>query len=133
MADIGGNITGKIQTKTTSGKNAMGEAENTWNDAFSHIGWLGLQSGEQKRNNFNAKIEESTHVFLLDFDADIYALAEQDTNFMTLCEILQDEFIEGRAEGKVESVLVLLSELGEIPNELKDEIIAQKDTNILDK
>lgn len=54
-------------------------------------------------------------------------------NFMTLCEILQDEFIEGRAEGKVESVLVLLSELGEIPNELKDEIIAQKDTNILDK
>lgn len=52
---------------------------------------------------------------------------------MTLCEMLQDEFIEGRAEGKVESVLVLLSELGEIPNELKDEIIAQKDTNILDK
>lgn len=82
MAEIGGNITGTIQTKTTSGKNAMGEADNTWKDAFSHIGWLGLNGGEQKRNNFNTKIEESTHVFLLDYDADIYALAEQDTRMI---------------------------------------------------
>ena len=82
MANIGGNITGTIQTKTSSGKNAMGEAEITWSDTISKEGWLGFQSGEQKRANFNAKIEESTHVFLCDFDAGIYALADSDTRMI---------------------------------------------------
>jgi head-tail adaptor len=80
MGNIGGNITGTIQTKTTS-KNAIGEAEHTWNDAFRPVGWLGLQSGDSKRTH-NAKIEESTHVFLCDFNADVYALASQDTRMM---------------------------------------------------
>ena len=71
MANIGGNITGRIQTKTTSGKNAIGEAVRSWKDAFSPKGWLGLQAGEQKRSTFNAKIEESTHVFLCDYHSAI--------------------------------------------------------------
>lgn len=74
MANIGGNITGRIQIKTASSKNAIGEAVGTWEDAFSQKGWLGLQSGEQKRSTFNAKIEESTHVFLCDYHSGIYAL-----------------------------------------------------------
>ena len=82
MADIGGNITGVIQTKTSAGKNAIGEFENTWSDAFSSEGWLGLQRGDSKYTNFNAKIEESTHIFLCDFDADIYAIANQDTRMI---------------------------------------------------
>ena len=79
MANIGGNITSVIQTKTTAGHNEIGEAEITWSNAFTDvIGWLGLQSGDSKRTNFNAKIEESTHVFMMDFDADIYALTDDD-------------------------------------------------------
>ncbi len=81
MANIGGNITGKIQTKTTA-KNAIGEAEKTWADAFEHPGWLGLQSGDSKYSNFNAKIEESTHVFICDYHSGIYALADQDTRMI---------------------------------------------------
>lgn len=81
MANIGGNITGVIQTKTTV-KNAIGESEQAWADAFSHAGWLGMQSGEQKRSTFSAKIEESTHVFLCDFHSGIYALADQDTRMI---------------------------------------------------
>ena len=82
MANIGGNITGTIQTKASSGKNAIGEAVKTWKDEFSQIGWLGLQSGEQKRSSFNAKVEESTHVFLCDYHSGIYALADQDTRMI---------------------------------------------------
>jgi len=82
MANIGGNITGIIQTKTGSGKNAIGEAVNTWQDAFSQVGWLGLQSGDSKRTTFNTKLEESTHVFLCDFNSGIYALADQDTRMV---------------------------------------------------
>ncbi len=82
MANIGGNITGTIQTKAADGKNAIGESEITWSDAFSFVGWLGLQSGGSVRSSYNAKIEESTHVFLTDFDAGVYALADQDTRMI---------------------------------------------------
>ena len=81
MANIGGKTNGVIQTKTTV-KNAIGESEQTWADAFSHVGWLGLQSGDSKYTNFNAKIEESTHVFLCDFHPGIFALADQDTRMI---------------------------------------------------
>ena len=57
MANIGGNILGVIQTATTT-KNAIHETVKEWSDAFRHTGWLGLQSGDSKYTNFNAKLEE---------------------------------------------------------------------------
>ena len=81
MANIGGNITGIIQTKTTA-KNAIGETEKTWADAFRQVGWLGMQSGDSKYTNFNAKIEESSHVFLCDYHSGIYGLAGQDVRMV---------------------------------------------------
>ena len=81
MAKIGGNITGIVQTKTTA-KNDIGEAVKTWTDAFFPLGWLGLQSGDSKHSNFNAKLEESTHVFLCDYHSGIYALAGQDVRMI---------------------------------------------------
>ena len=77
MAKIGGNTIAKIQTCTTP-KNAIGEAVKTWDDVFSQDGWLGMQSGDSKYTTFNAKLEESTHVFTCDYHAGIYALADQD-------------------------------------------------------
>ena len=82
MGNIGGNITGVIQTKTSNGKNAIGEAEISWAIAIVTRGWLGLQSGDSQRSNFNAKIEESTHCFLCDYNAGIDALSEQDTRMV---------------------------------------------------
>lgn len=81
MANIGGNITGIIQTKTTT-KNEISEAVQEWAASFSQVGWLGLQTGGSNYTNFNAKIEESTHVFLCDYHSGIYALADQDTRMM---------------------------------------------------
>ena len=82
MANIGGNITGIIQLKAGIQKNAIGAGVPKYEDAFSCRGWLGLQSGEYKRTSFNAKIEESTHVFLCDYHAGIYALASKDTRMI---------------------------------------------------
>lgn len=81
MAKIGGNITGIIQRCTTE-KNEIGESVKTWVDTHSHKGWLGSQSGDSKYTNFNAKLEESTHVFLCDYHPGIYALAGQDTRMV---------------------------------------------------
>ena len=97
MANIGGNITGIIQTKTAS-KNKIGEAVKSWKDAFSINGWLGLQSGEQKRSTFNAKIEESTHVFVCDYHSGIYALAGQDTRMIIKGFVYDVTFIDNPDE-----------------------------------
>lgn len=77
MANIGGNVTGTIQTKTATDKNAIGEVISTWADSFSLVGWLGYQSGNSSRNNYMAKVEETTHVFLCDYNAGVYALADK--------------------------------------------------------
>lgn len=81
MGNIGGNILGTIQTCTTT-KNAIGESVKAWADFYNSFGWLGLQSGDSKYTNFNAKLEESTHVFLCDFNPIIYSLANQDVRMI---------------------------------------------------
>ena len=78
MANIGGNITGIIQKNASDSKNAIGERVSSWVDAFSLVGWLGLQSGDSKYTNFSAKLEESTHVFLCGFNSDAYSLSLPD-------------------------------------------------------
>ena len=78
MANIGGKTTGTVQVNTAV-KNAIGEAEKAWVNAFSHSGWLDLQSGDSKYSTHKAKIEESTHVFLCDYHSGIYALTIPDS------------------------------------------------------
>jgi hypothetical protein len=109
MANIGGNITGTIQTKTTV-KNAMGEAEKTWSDKVSQAGWLGLQSGDSNRN-FNAKLEESTHVFLCDFNPAIYALADEDTR-MILKGMVYDVLLIDNPDEMDEQLEIYLRKVG---------------------
>lgn len=81
MAYIGGNIKATIQTMTTT-KNAIGEAVKTWTDAAVLSGWLGMQSGEKNRASFNAKVEQSSHVFVTEFDSSVYSLADCDTRMV---------------------------------------------------
>lgn len=111
MANIGGNITGTIQKKSSSVKNAIGEAEIKWVDAFRQIGWLGLQAGEQKRSTFNAKIEESTHVFLCDYHSGIYALADQDTR-MIIKGIVYDVTLIDNPDEMDEQLEIYLKRVG---------------------
>lgn len=112
MAKIGGNIYASIMTKASSGKNAIGEPEITWSEAFTDVlGWLGLQAGDSKRSNFNAKIEESTHVFLMDFDAGIYALADQDTR-MILKGCMYDVLLIDNPDEMDEQLEIYLRKVG---------------------
>ena len=62
---IGGNTTAIMQVRTTQ-KNAIGESVPTWVDAFSLFGWLDLSGGDS-HYTYNAKVQQSTHIFLCDF------------------------------------------------------------------
>lgn len=64
---IGGNITGMIQINTGTEKNEISEAVKSWADVQMITGWLDMQSGDSKYTTYNAKIKESTHVFVADY------------------------------------------------------------------
>ena len=64
---IGGNLQAVIQVSTGSTMNIIGESVPSWKDAQTIRGWLDLSSGEARYSTFNAKIQESTHVFMADY------------------------------------------------------------------
>lgn len=64
---IGGNTLALFQVKDGGKKNAIGEREHNWVDVASSQGWLDLSGGESKHTTYNAKIQESTHIFLCDY------------------------------------------------------------------
>lgn len=64
---IGGKTLGLFQVKDGGKKNAIGEREHNWVDVASSKGWLDLSGGESKYTTYNAKIQESTHIFLCDY------------------------------------------------------------------
>ena len=66
MRGIGGNTKALIQVYTSS-NNYIGENVQTWADAQTIKGWLDLQSGDSRNTTFNAKIQESTHIFIADY------------------------------------------------------------------
>lgn len=68
MKGIGGNTKAVIQTAKTA-KNAIGEQVKAWSDAKTLKGWLDLSGGDSKYTTFNAKIQESTHIFIADYVA----------------------------------------------------------------
>ena len=91
MAGIGGNLTGTIQAKTAQGKNALAEVKHKWTDKVSVDGWLDMMSGDSNFSTYNAHIAESTHVFLCDYDAEVYALKdEQQSQRMIINGIVYD-------------------------------------------
>lgn len=63
---IGGNVTAQLQVNTTT-KNKIGEPVQTWHPVIDLEGFIDLQSGQAGYNNYNAKIQESTHVFVGDY------------------------------------------------------------------
>lgn len=66
MKGIGGNIKGIIQVKTTA-PNAIGEQVEAWVDVQPLKGWLDLSGGEARYNAYQAKIQDSSHIFMCDY------------------------------------------------------------------
>lgn len=65
---IGGNIEAVLQLKNESEANSIGEKVPTWSDAITLRGWLDLSGGDSKYT-YDAKLQESTHIFICDFIA----------------------------------------------------------------
>lgn len=72
---IGGNIKATLQVRTTT-QNDIGEPIKTWHDVKITMpgrtepglfGFLDLSGGDSKYTSYNAKIQESSHVFVCDY------------------------------------------------------------------
>lgn len=63
---IGGNTIAEIKVRSTC-RNRIGEAEETWTTVQSIKGFLDLQSGDSNHTSYNAKVQESTHIFIADY------------------------------------------------------------------
>lgn len=64
---IGGNTEAVVQIFDKSITNAIGEAVPDWISIESLMGWLDFAGGESKYKTYNAKTEESTHIFICDY------------------------------------------------------------------
>lgn len=64
---IGGSTKLQLQRKKETGKTAIGTAIVGWEDVITLIGWLDLNSGDTKTTVFDARIQQSTHVFICDY------------------------------------------------------------------
>lgn len=67
MNGIGGNVTAQLQLKTGTTKNEIGEKVAQWQTIHSIAGFLDLSAGDSKYVNYDAKIQESTHIFVSDY------------------------------------------------------------------
>lgn len=63
---IGGNKVATIEVKTTE-NNSIGEPIESWEPKMRVVGFLDFMSGASDFQNYNAKIQESTHVFIGDY------------------------------------------------------------------
>ena len=63
---IHGNTRMLLQSKTVV-TNAIGEQVPEWMTVQTLFGWLDLQAGGTNYNIYNAKIQDSTHIFIADY------------------------------------------------------------------
>lgn len=66
MKGIGGNTRATIQIRTVT-KNALHEHVEAWQDVQTIKGWIDLSGGDSRYQTYNAKIQESTHMFISDY------------------------------------------------------------------
>lgn len=67
MNKIGGNLTAVIQIAKST-KNAIGAGIKYWEDVQTITGFLDLSGGDSKYTTFNTKMQESTHIFIADYE-----------------------------------------------------------------
>lgn len=83
---VGGNIRALLQVKGRGAKNSIGAYEMEWIDWGTLLGWLDLSNGDSKHTTFNAKIQESTHIFLCDYQPLNCTVGEQETTVQITSE-----------------------------------------------
>lgn len=66
MIKVGGNVSAQLQVKTTT-KNTIGESVSKWKTRHTLTGFLDLANGDSRYTSYNAKMQESTHIFICDY------------------------------------------------------------------
>lgn len=66
MKRMGGNTDAIIQISTTT-QNEYGIQSKTWQNVQTLRGWLDTLSGDARHSTYNAKIMESSDVFVCDY------------------------------------------------------------------
>lgn len=67
MRKIGENTACMLKNKSDYITNDIGEKVPVESDYMALTGFLDLSSGDSKYVNYNAKIQESTHIFICDY------------------------------------------------------------------
>ena len=67
MKKVGSNIEALLQIKEIT-QNNIGDDEQTWSTVKTLKGFLDYMAGTAEYANYNAKLQESTHVFICDYE-----------------------------------------------------------------
>ena len=95
---VGGNITATIQTKTLT-ENDIGEKVAEWVNLIESVkGWLDLVSGGSTYQNHKTKTEESTHMWLCDYDHRLRELNITQCRFICRNQIYEIKHIDDPME-----------------------------------
>lgn len=81
MSDIGGNCDLKLLKKLDGVVDRIGKNNEAWDDLVTIRGFLDLSSGSSFRETYNAKVQESSHVFICDY----VEITEKATNLKAEC------------------------------------------------
>ena len=82
-------------------------------------------SNREYEDAFVRRLQESVNKIKFD--------REMGRRYMTMKELLKDEFQAGKAEGKAEVICSFLSDIAPLPDNLKSRIASIEDSVILDK
>lgn len=77
---IGGNIQGLLQVKTEI-SSKIGESKYKWSNGVSLNGFLDLSGGDSRYTTYNAKVQESTHIFICDY-VDLGAVSSKNSRLV---------------------------------------------------
>lgn len=97
---VGGNLTATVQIKTLT-ENDIGEkvAEWTEHEELNSVkGWLDLVNGNSTRQNHKTKSEESTHIWICDFDSRLRELDITQCRFVCRNQIYEIKHIDDPME-----------------------------------
>ncbi len=94
---VGGNLTATIQFKTLT-ENDIGEKIAEWVDDMTVRGWLDLVSGGSTNQSHKTKSEDSTHIYICDFDSRLRNLDITQCRFVCRDRIYEIKHIDDPME-----------------------------------
>ena len=94
---VGGNIDATIQIKTLT-ENDIGERVADWADYITTRGWLDSAGGSSNNQSHKTKSEDSSHVFICDFDERLRELDTTSCRFVCRNETYEIKYIDDPME-----------------------------------